>query len=140
MRVGQYLKETHDFDKQETIDNFCDIYGYTEIIITKIVEDRYQALLTCHINDLASFTGEDPEFLHSLEERHLLSELDKACLDESPMGKPYVTENPVMGKLVISDKMKTLSPKRIVPGEEVEIRFSARQVMNRIPGPWDEPE
>lgn len=56
------------------------------------------------------------------------------------MRKPHVTENPVMGKLVISDKMKAISPKPVTQGEIVDVKFSARQVMNRIPGPWDEPE
>lgn len=102
MKVGKYLLEKHGFDKDSTKARFLEDFGYSENVLEAILNDRYPVLLGCHLHDLAIFTGEDVDFLHSLEEFDKLTELEKVTLSSPPPGKPFVTR-PILGKVVIKD-------------------------------------
>lgn len=67
MKVGAYLLEKHNFGDPEVKARFLDQFGYSETVLEKILQDTYPVLLGCHIHDLSIFTGEDVDFLHSLE-------------------------------------------------------------------------
>lgn len=98
MKVGKLLKEKYGFDKQETVDRFADQFGYYSTILDAILEDRYPVLLTCHINDLALFTGASEDELYAAQE---LPEVPDPLRPYVPMGKPYITPEPIMVKLDI---------------------------------------
>lgn len=102
MKVGKYLLEKHNFGDEEVKSRFLDQFGYSERILEAILDDHYPALLGCHLRDISIFTGEDIDFLHSLEEFDKLTEFQKATLTSPPMGKPFVTR-PILAKVVIKD-------------------------------------
>lgn len=59
MVFGKYLKDKHRFSDPEVVAEFCEKFGYTEKMVNKIVDDVYPRLLTCQVNDIAMFTGDD---------------------------------------------------------------------------------
>lgn len=66
MSLGKYLKANHGFSDPEVIAKFCEQFGYTEKMVNKIVDDLYPVLLSCQVNDLASFTGTDSDVLWNI--------------------------------------------------------------------------
>lgn len=102
MKVGKYLLEKHNFANPEVKARFVDQFGYSDRILESILTDRYPLLLTCHIHDIAIFTGLDIDFIHSLEERGQLSDFEKQTASTPPMGKPF-NARPIMATINIKD-------------------------------------
>lgn len=120
MKVGAYLLEKHNFGDPEVKARFLNQFGYSETILEKILQDVYPVLLGCHIYDIAIFTGEDPDFIHSLEEFDRLSDFQKQTVTPPPMGKPFTThlDKP------IPDDILFKGPTYVTPVEELEQTFS----------------
>lgn len=127
MKVGAYLLEKHNFGDPEVKARFLDQFGYSETILEGILSDRYPVLLGCHIYDIATFTGEDPDFIHSLEEFDQLTDFQKQTVTPPPMGKPFVT-HPVITEVHIKDLTPDdklfKGPAYVTPVEELEQTFS----------------
>lgn len=66
MSLGEYLKKKHNFGNKDVVLDFCEKFGYTEKMVNKMIADEYPILLTTQTNDFALYTGEDPDFLWSL--------------------------------------------------------------------------
>lgn len=109
MKVGKYLLEKHNFGDEEVKSRFLDQFGYSERVLEGILDDRYPALLTCHLQDLSIFTGDDIDFLNSLQEFDKLTDFEKQTLNPAPMGKPFVTL-PVKTEVRIKDPEIPLHP------------------------------
>lgn len=110
MKVGKYLLEKHNFGDEEVKSRFLDQFGYSERILEAILDDRYQALLTCHLHDLAIFTGEDIDFLDSLQEFDTLTEFEKQTLNSVPLGKQYVPTHPVFATFPVKTEVVVKDP------------------------------
>lgn len=98
MKVGKLLKDKYGFNVQKVVDSFINMFGYSPIVINKIVNDEYPVLLSCHIHDLALFTGASEEELMEAQE---LSGTVSELRSDTPMGKPYAAIDPVVGKVDI---------------------------------------
>lgn len=101
MIVGKLLKEKYGFDKQETIDRFIDQFGYSELIVNKILDDAFPVLLTCHIQDFALFTNASEDELYDAQE---LPEVVDPLRPSTPMGKQYHPLSPIHVKLEILER------------------------------------
>lgn len=87
MIVGKMLKEKYGFDSEAVIDMFCDQYGYSQKFVKDLLNDKWNDLLICHIEDIIDFTKIERPLLDSWCDEYSFS---NTC---APMGKPY--DNPM---------------------------------------------
>lgn len=103
MIIGKVLKEKYGFDNPEKVNEFRDKYFYGKRVVEGILSDKYDALLTCHLDDISEFTGIPFEMLNKMQD-----DISDLCLLEylekiPPMVKPYIAVPPVMVKLDIKE-------------------------------------
>lgn len=137
MKVGKLLKEKYGFDKQETIDRFIDQTGYSFVILRKILDDSYPVLLSCHIHDLAVFTGASEEEL--MEAQELSGDVSE-LRGHTPMGKPYHHRHPLIGVLNMTlPAIEEIFPKRTIKIDLDEI-VDYPNILDKGEKSFDDPE
>lgn len=126
MKVGKLLKNKYGFNVQKVVDSFINMFGYSPAIVNKIINDEYPVLLSCHIHDLALFTGASEEELMAAQE---LSETVSELRGDTPMGKPYVVTDPVAGKIDIPTMLTAEMVMETIGKELQETLTSKRSVV-----------